>query len=51
VIRFAEKAVPFKVAVDRFVPKLRDTAQKIRQTFTEQQRNPPYRHPQSAQLG
>jgi hypothetical protein len=33
------------------VPKLRDTAQKIRQTFTEQQRNPPYRHPQQAQLG
>jgi len=26
-------------------------AQKIRQTFTEQQRNPPYRHSQPAQLG
>lgn len=48
VIRFAEKAVPFKLAVERFVPKLRDTAQRIRQTFTEQQRNPPYRQPQAA---
>ncbi len=44
VIRFAEKAVPFKIAVERFVPKLRDTAQRIRQTFTEQQRDPPFRH-------
>ena len=52
VIRFAEKAVPFKVAVERFVPKLRDAAQKIRQTFAEQRRNPPHRHSaQSAQLG
>jgi IclR family mhp operon transcriptional activator len=48
VIRFAEKAVPFKLAVERFVPKLRETAQRIRQTFTEQQRNPPYRQPQAA---
>jgi hypothetical protein len=51
VIRFAEKAVPFKVAVERFVPKLREAAQKIRQTFTEQQRNPPHRHSQQAQIG
>jgi IclR family mhp operon transcriptional activator len=51
VIRYAEKAVPFKIAVERFVPKLRDAAQRIRQTFTEQQRNPPYRHPQAAPAG
>jgi IclR family transcriptional regulator, mhp operon transcriptional activator len=50
VIRFAEKAVPFKLAVERFVPKLRETAQRIRQTFTEQQRNPPYRQPQAASV-
>jgi IclR family mhp operon transcriptional activator len=48
VIRFAEKAVPLKLAVERFVPKLRETAQRIRQTFTEQQRNPPYRQAQVA---
>jgi len=43
VVRFAEKAVPFKTAVERFIPRLRDAAQKIRQTFIEQQRNPPFR--------
>jgi IclR family mhp operon transcriptional activator len=48
VIRFAEKAVPFKIAVERFVPKLRDTAQRIRTTFAEQQRDPPFRHSQAA---
>jgi IclR family mhp operon transcriptional activator len=51
VIRFAEKAVPFKVAAERFVPKLHETAHKIRQTFTEQQRNPPYRRQPQAELG
>jgi IclR family mhp operon transcriptional activator len=40
-IRFSGTAVPLKLAVDRFLPKLRDTAQKIRQTFTDQQREPP----------
>jgi IclR family mhp operon transcriptional activator len=44
VVRFAETAVPFKIAVERFVPKLRDSAQRIRQTFMEQQLNPPHRH-------
>jgi IclR family mhp operon transcriptional activator len=44
VVRFAETAVPFKIAVERFVPKLRDAAQRIRQTFIEQQLNPPHRH-------
>ncbi|HVO48043.1 MAG TPA: helix-turn-helix domain-containing protein [Steroidobacteraceae bacterium] len=43
VVRFAEKAVPFRTAVERFIPRLRDAAQKIRQTFIEQHRNPPFR--------
>jgi DNA-binding IclR family transcriptional regulator len=41
-IRFSGTAVPLKSAVDRFLPKLRETAQKIRQTFAEQQRDPPH---------
>jgi IclR family mhp operon transcriptional activator len=41
-IRFSGTAVPLKLAVERFLPKLRDTAQKIRQTFSEQQRDPPH---------
>jgi IclR family transcriptional regulator, mhp operon transcriptional activator len=49
VVRFAETAVPFKIAVERFVPKLRETAHRIRQGFIEQQRNPPYRQPQAVQ--
>ena len=44
VVRFAETAVPLKIAVERFVPKLREAAQRIKQTFIEQQLNPPYRH-------
>ena len=46
VVRFAETAVPFKIAVERFIPKLRDAAQRIKQTFIEQQMNPPHRHVQ-----
>ena len=42
-VRFAASAVPARMAVERFVPKLRDTAQKIRQRFAEQQRHPPHR--------
>ncbi len=42
-IRFSGTAVPLKLAVDRFLPKLRDTAQKIRQTFLDQQRDAPQR--------
>lgn len=42
-VRFAASAVPQRVAVERFVPRLRDTAQKIRARFVEQQRNPPHR--------
>ena len=40
-IRFSGTAVPLKLAVERFLPKLRDTAQKIRETFIEQQSEPP----------
>jgi IclR family transcriptional regulator, mhp operon transcriptional activator len=42
-VRYAASAVPTRTAVERFVPKLRDTAQKIRAKFAEQQRNPPHR--------
>jgi IclR family mhp operon transcriptional activator len=42
-LRYAASAVPARTAVERFVPKLRDTAQKIRAQFTEQQSNPPHR--------
>jgi IclR family transcriptional regulator, mhp operon transcriptional activator len=42
-VRFAASAVPQRTAVERFVPRLRDTAQKIRVKFVEQQRNPPHR--------
>ena len=41
-IRFSGMAVPLKLAVERFLPKLRDTAQKICQAFVEQQREPPH---------
>jgi len=44
-IRFSGTAVPLKLAVERFLPKLRETAQKIRQTFSEQQRDPPHQQP------
>jgi IclR family mhp operon transcriptional activator len=40
-IRFSGTAVPLKTALERFLPKLRDTAQKIRNTFVEQQREAP----------
>jgi IclR family mhp operon transcriptional activator len=50
VVRFAETAVPFKIAAERFVPKLRDAAHRIKQTFVEQQLNPPHRHPQALPL-
>ena len=41
-IRFSGMAVPLKLAVERFLPKLRDTAQKICQAFVEQQSEPPH---------
>lgn len=43
-IRFSGTAISLKMAVERFLPKLRDTAQKIRQSFAEQQRDPPQHH-------
>ncbi|MFM8516367.1 MAG: IclR family transcriptional regulator C-terminal domain-containing protein, partial [Nevskiaceae bacterium] len=43
-IRFSGTAVPLKLAIERFLPKLRDTAQRIRQTFADQQRDPPHQH-------
>jgi IclR family transcriptional regulator, mhp operon transcriptional activator len=42
VIRFAENALPLKTAIERFVPKLRATAQRIVQGFLAQQ---PDSHP------
>ncbi|HTX25275.1 MAG TPA: IclR family transcriptional regulator C-terminal domain-containing protein [Steroidobacteraceae bacterium] len=42
-VRYAASAVPARVAVERFVPRLRETAQKIRVKFVEQRRNPPHR--------
>jgi IclR family mhp operon transcriptional activator len=45
VVRFAETAVPFKIAAERFVPRLREAARRIGQTFVQQQLNPPYRQP------
>ena len=40
-VRFSGTAVPLKVAIEKFLPKMRDTAQKIRDTFLEQQRDLP----------
>lgn len=36
-VRFSGSAVPLKTAIDRFLPRLRDTAGKIRERFAEQQ--------------
>lgn len=44
VVRFAQTAVPMKIAVERFIPRLREAAERIKQTFLEQQRDPPHRH-------
>lgn len=43
-IRFSGTAVPLKLATERFLPKLRDTATRIRTEFLEQQRDPPQQH-------
>ncbi|HUN25347.1 MAG TPA: helix-turn-helix domain-containing protein [Steroidobacteraceae bacterium] len=42
-VRYAASAVPQRTAVERFVPRLRDTAHRIRVKFVEQQSNPPHR--------
>jgi IclR family mhp operon transcriptional activator len=47
VVRFAETALPFKIAGERFIPKLREAAQRIQQTFADQQLDPPYRQQQA----
>ena len=47
-IRLSASAVPLKMAVERFLPKLRDTAQKIRQSFADQQREQPQANHRSA---
>ena len=36
-VRFSASAVPMKLAVERFVPKLQDTVRVIQQRFTAQQ--------------
>jgi len=43
-VRFSSNAVPMRTAVERFLPRLRDTAQKITLKFNEQHLNPPFRH-------
>lgn len=40
-VRFSGTAVPMKLAVERFLPKLRETAGHIRASFIEQQRDHP----------
>ncbi len=47
-VRFSATAVPQRLAAERFVPKLRETADRIRQIFTEQHREPPNRSGQAA---
>jgi IclR family mhp operon transcriptional activator len=42
-VRFSSNAVPMRTAVERFLPRLRDTAQKITTKFNEQHLNPPFR--------
>ncbi|HQW09629.1 MAG TPA: helix-turn-helix domain-containing protein [Steroidobacteraceae bacterium] len=49
-VRFSGTAVPMKLAVERFLPKLRETAGHIRASFIEQQRDPPHQHHRPAQL-
>jgi IclR family mhp operon transcriptional activator len=43
-IRFSSTAVPLKLAVERFLPKLRESANKIRQACLDEQRDPPQAH-------
>lgn len=50
-VRFSGTAVPLKLAVERFLPKLRETAGNIRATFLEQQRDPPHQQFRPAQPG
>jgi len=49
-IRFSGTAVPLKLAAERFLPKLHDTAARIRHDFLEQQRDPPQRRHRPTQV-
>jgi IclR family mhp operon transcriptional activator len=49
-VRFAATAVPLKLALERFLPKLKDTATRIGQTFLAEQRDPPHQHHRPAQV-
>jgi len=49
-IRFSGTAVPLKLAAERFLPKLRDTAARIRNDFLERQRDPPQQHHRPTQI-
>jgi len=49
-IRFSGTAVPLKLATERFLHKLRDTAARIRSEFLEQQRDPPQQHHRPPQV-
>ena len=37
-VRFSASAVPLRLAIERFIPKLHETAKLIRERFTEAQR-------------
>ncbi len=37
-VRFSASAVPLRLAIERFIPKLHETAKLIRQRFSEAQR-------------
>src|SRR4029453_2275704 len=43
-VRFAATAVPLKLALERFLPKLKETANRISQTLMAEQRDPPHQH-------
>jgi len=49
-IRFSGTAVPMKLALERFLPKLREAAGRIRTEFVEQQRDPAQQHRRPAQV-
>ncbi|MEZ5499682.1 MAG: IclR family transcriptional regulator C-terminal domain-containing protein [Steroidobacteraceae bacterium] len=49
-LRFSSTAVPLKVALDRFLPKLRETAQRIRTSFADERKDPPHHHHRPAQI-
>lgn len=50
-VRFSGSAVPLKAAVERILPKLRETAHRIRAGFVDQQHDPPYLNHRPIQTG